>query len=381
MPDKHALLGPSGADKWLHCPPSAKKELEYPDEGSPYAAEGTKAHSLAETKLNSYLQKAPMPVGDDREMERCTNDYKDYVVEVLNEERKRDKYTDLYVEVQLDLSKWVPDSFGTSDAVVVSSNCLHVIDFKYGANVAVDASYNPQLMLYAAGAMEKFYALYGFKDIKMHIFQPRMDSISTDTTTVGELNDWLELSVKRLAKDAYEGHGELNCGTWCKFCRAKYDCLERAEHMTSLADMRKNTTLSTAHIADLLPELKEIKSWCSDLEEFALNQALQGTVFPGFKLVEGRSVRKISDQNEALRKLYKEGFKPVEVAEWKIKTLTELEKLAGKKELPRILGEILIKPEGKPTLVPESDKRPPLKEKKAEALVEAAFNERAAEAD
>ena len=381
MPDKHALLGPSGAAKWLHCPPSAKKELEYPDEGSTYAEEGTKAHSLAETKLNAYLQNAPMPIGDDREMERCTNDYKDYVVEVLNEERKRDKYTDLYVEVQLDLSKWVPDSFGTSDAVVVSSNCLHVIDFKYGANVAVDAFQNPQLRLYAAGAMEKFYALYGFNDIKMHIFQPRMDSISTDTTTVGELNDWLELSVKRLAKDAYDGQGELNCGTWCKFCRAKYDCLERAERMTSLAEMRKNTTLSTAQIADLLPELKEIKSWCTDLEEFALNQALQGTVYPGFKLVEGRSVRKISDQNEALRKLYKEGFKPVEVAEWKIKTLTELEKLAGKRELPGILGETLIKPEGKPALVPESDKRPPLKEKKAEALVEAALNERAAEAD
>ena len=151
--------------------------------------------------------------------------------------------------------------------------------------------------------------------------------------------------------------------------------------MTSLAEMRKNTTLSTAQIAGLLPELKEIKSWCSDLEEFALNQALQGTVFPGFKLVEGRSVRKISDQNEALRKLYKEGFKPVEVAEWKIKTLSDLEKLAGKKELPGILGETLIKPEGKPALVPESDKRPPLKEKKAEALVEAAFNERAAATD
>ena len=370
MPDKHALLGPSGANKWLNCPPSARLEENIPEKPSPFAAEGTVAHTKGEQKINNAKdghgrRKVKC---DDKEMDEATTDYMNYVLEVWNGEKAKCPDAQLFVEVQEDLSTWIPDGFGTSDAVIVSDDTLHVIDLKYGKGVAVSATDNPQLQLYAAGAMEIYEMLYSFEKIKLHIFQPRIDNINTAETTKTKLKAWLNDVVRPAAEKAYRGAGETNPGAWCKFCKVKGQCKKRAEKNKVIAeekDMMKALLLTDEEIAGLLPQLKEIQEWCKDLQEFALDQAMQGTRYAGYKLVEGTSRRKIVAPEEAQQKLEAEGYTADQITTTKLKTITELEKLVGKKEFTALVGEYIEKPPGAPTLVPESDKRPELKEKVA----------------
>lgn len=367
MPSRHALLSASGSSKWLHCPPSARLEETIPEKASAYAAEGTLAHSKAEEKLTNYLEGHPRKKVKcpDGEMDEATTNYRNYVIEVLNAEKKKDPCAQLFVEVEVDLSKWIPEGFGTSDAVVVSADTLHIIDFKYGAGVPVNAYHNSQLLLYAAGTMNIYEPLYGFRNITVHIYQPRRDHFDSYSTTVENLEKWLEETVRPMAKRAYAGEGEFYPGDWCGFCRAAPTCKVRAYKIYNLAAEKMGHVLSTNEIADLLPKLGPIAKWAKDLQEYALETALSGTKYDGYKVVEGASRRKITDDLEAMKKLQTAGYQYTDITETKLKTITELQKLTGKNELPKILGDTLIKPPGAPTLVPESDKRPDIREASA----------------
>lgn len=366
MPSRHALLSASGSSKWLHCPPSAMLEKTFPDKETEYTKEGTEAHAKAEEKLNNFLLNGPVKVKvecPDKEMDEATTDYRDYVLEVLNAERAVDPDAQLMVEEEVDYSPWAPGGFGTSDAIVISTSELHIIDFKYGKGVAVSAYKNSQLMLYAAGAMRFLELLSDFQKITIHIFQPRLGNIDTYSFTKGELKEWLETEVKPKAKDAFLGEGEFNPGEWCNFCKARHTCKKRAYEMEELAAEHMGHVLSTNEIAHILPKLKDIAKWAKDLQDYALVQALNSTEYAGYKVVEGASRRKIVDDLEAMKKLQTAGYKYTDITETKLKTLTDLQKLTGKKELPLILGDTLVKPPGAPTLVPVADKRPAITDK------------------
>ena len=370
MPSRHALLSASSSERWICCPPSARLEETIPEKASAYAAEGTLAHSKAEEKLTNYLEGHPRKKVKcpDGEMDEATTNYRNYVIEVLNAEKKKDPCAQLFVEVEVDLSKWIPEGFGTSDAVVVSTDTLHVIDFKYGTGVPVKAYLNSQLLLYAAGTMNIYEPLYGFRNITVHIYQPRIDHFDSFTTTVDDLEKWLEGTVRPRAKIAYAGEGKQMPGDWCRFCKVKANCRARAQMQEEVAERNKmlnGMLLKDDEIADLLPRLKEMTAWAKDLQEYALEQAMSGTKYRGYKVVEGASRRKITDDLEAMKKLQTAGYQYTDITETKLKTITELQKLTGKNELPKILGDTLIKPPGAPTLVPESDKRPDIREASA----------------
>lgn len=367
MPSRHALLSASSSERWLCCPPSARLEKTFPDKETEYMRAGTEAHSKAEEKLTNYLEGHPRKKVQcpDKVMDEATTNYRNYVIEVLNAEKKKDPCAQLFVEVEVDLSKWIPEGFGTSDAVVVSTDTLHIIDFKYGEGVPVNAYHNSQLLLYAAGAMNIYEPLYGFSNITVHIYQPRIDHFDSYTTTVEKLEKWLNGTVKPIAKMAFAGEGEFNPGDWCGFCKARYTCRVRAYKSYNLAAEKMGHLLSTNEIARLLPKLKEIAKWTKDLQEYALETALSGTKYDGYKVVEGASRRKIADDLEAMKKLQTAGYQYTDITETRLKTITELQKLVGKNELPRVLGDTLIKPPGAPTLVPESDKRPEIREASA----------------
>lgn len=367
MPSRHALLSASGSAKWLNCTPSARLEETIPEKASAYAAEGTLAHSKAEEKLTNYLEGHPRKKVQcpDGEMDEATTNYRNYVIEVLNAEKKKDPCAQLFVEVEVDLSKWIPEGFGTSDAVVVSTDTLHIVDFKYGTGVPVNAYHNSQLLLYAAGTMNIYEPLYGFSNVTVHIYQPRIDHFDSYTTTVEKLEKWLNGTVLPMAKMAYAGEGTKVSGDWCKFCRAKATCKQRAHEMYGLAEEKMEHLLSTEEIADLLPKLGPIAKWAKDLQDYALETALSGTKYEGYKVVEGASRRKITDDLEAMKRLQTAGYPYTDITETRLKTITELQKLVGKNELPKVLGDTLVKPPGAPTLVPESDKRPDITEASA----------------
>lgn len=366
MPTKHALLSASKADRWIHCTPSARLEERVPDTPSVYAAEGTVAHAKAEEKLRNWMDGHPRKKVKcpDGEMDEATTAYRDYIQEIYNAEQKYSKDAKIFVEVQLDLSEWVPDGFGTADCVIVSDHCLHVIDFKYGKGVAVNVEHNPQLMLYAAGALRIYELTYAFQDVKMHIFQPRLDSISEWETTVDNIKDWLISTVVPAADMAIDGKGEQHPGSWCKFCKVKASCRARAEMAMATAAEQKRLDgflLTDAEIAALLPQLTPISEWCADLKEYATNEALAGTHYDGYKLVEGISPRKITDEPAAMEALENQGYKPEQITKTSLLGISNLEKLVGKKELATLLEKYIEKPAGAPVLVPVTDKRQELK--------------------
>lgn len=338
------------------------------EEPSLYAAEGTEAHSVAEQKLalwntGHYRKKVACP---NKEMDEVTDFYKNYVVETFNEERKKDDATSLFIEVQVNLEKWIPEGFGTSDAVIVSDKTLHVIDFKYGEGVPVSAIENSQLKLYAAGAMTLYDPIYDFKTVKMHIVQPRIGNVSTFEMTVEELTEWLDNSVKPASKQAYEGQGEQRAGPWCRFCKVKARCKARAEQVQAVAAEKNRLDkmlLTDDEIADLLPQLDGIQKWAKDLQSYALEAAMAGTKFKGYKVVEGISRRKIVDETLAAQRLYGLGYQFQDIYQTKLKSITELEKLAGKKAFAEAVGTAVDKPPGAPTLVPETDPRPDILQK------------------
>ena len=364
MPDQHALLSASGAHRWLACPPSATLEAGLPDSSSQAAEQGTAAHALAEWKLRRALHDAPTtkPVSSwhDEQMDALTDDYVAFVQERLRDVRQACADPKVLIEQRLDFSHVVPGGFGTGDCVIIAEPVLHIIDLKYGQGIMVEAEENPQLMLYALGALEAFGSLYDITEVAVTIYQPRRASISTWHVSVTELEAWAEQVVKPRAALAASGDGEFAPGEWCRFCKLAPTCRTRAEANLVLAkqEFAPPAELSDAEIAQVLAQLSDLKAWAADVEAHALSLAVnQGRNWLGFKLVEGRSIRKYSDESAVAQTAEAAG---VDVWDRKLKTITALEKQLGKKRFSDLLGDLVVKPAGKPTLVPESDKRPAL---------------------
>lgn len=361
MPGTHAILSASSSARWLACPPSARINAELPETTSIYAEEGTKAHALAEKTLKGYLAGGSADVkSDNEEMKEAVQRYVDVCIEKINAAKAASPDAVVHVEFRLDFSTYVPDGFGTGDMVIVSDKSLEICDLKYGKGVPVSAEGNTQMRLYALGAVEEFGMLYAFDTVHMTIIQPRLDSVSTDTLSAGKLLDWGR-SIIPVAKEAYDGKGEFQAGDHCRFCKFRPRCKALAAYMTEKTSLRKKQTLTDLETVSILQAAKDIKRWLTDLEDYALGKALDGYDWPGMKLVEGRSKRVITDPDAAAAALIDRGldadavYKPRE-----LQTLTSLEKLVGKKSLSEALGDLIEKPNGKPTLVELSDKRPPL---------------------
>ncbi len=365
MPDTHAVLSPSSSARWLSCTPSARLCAAKEDKTSEYAIQGTSAHALAEYKLKKSLgQPTDDPTENltyfDKEMDDCTDSYQQYVIEKLTEIKQMCEDPVVLVEQKLDFSKYVPDSFGTADCVIVADNTLTVIDLKYGVGILVDAEQNTQMMLYALGALLMFDGIYDIETVTMTIFQPRRDNISTFSMRKSELIDWAENVLKPKAELAYKGEGEFKAGRHCQFCKVKATCRKRAEYNLELAkyDFEMPGSLEDDEIEIILSKADEFISWLGDVKEYALNQALQGKQWKDYKLVEGRSNRKYKNESAAAKIVEDAGFDPYE---HKVLGITAMTKMLGKTKFNELLGDFIEKPQGKPTLVPMSDKRPTMK--------------------
>lgn len=361
----HAVLSASASHRWLNCPPSVRLTERIPDNGSIYAAEGSEAHELCEYKLRQLLgmeahNPLDTPIGlryYDGTMEDAATGYAAFVLELLEEIRKTCSAPIVMVEQKLDYSRWVKDGYGTGDAVIVADGALHVVDFKYGTGVPVSAEGNSQMRLYALGALDMFGELYDIDTVVTTIYQPRLASISTDTISKDDLLDWAENTLRPLADQAYKGGGDLNAGSWCRFCKLRNTCRKRAEANLAVAqhDFKLPPTLSDEEIAVILDKLDDLIGWASDIKEYALNAALLGKHFDGWKLVEGRSNRRYTDEAAVAQIVSETGRDPYE---HKLLGITAMEKLLGKKQFATLLSNLVERPQGKPVLVPDSDKRP-----------------------
>lgn len=363
MPPKgHATLSASSADRWLHCPPSARLCESYEDKGSDYAAEGTDAHALCEYKLRKALG---LPTDDptenltwfNEEMNDCATGYAAYVLEQV--EAAKQVCTDpvVLIEQRVDFSRWVEGGFGTADALIIADGTLKICDYKHGLGVLVRVEENPQLMCYALGALELFDKIYDIETVSMTIYQPRRDNVSTYEISKYNLYRWADEVLKPTAELAFAGDGNFLCGEWCGFCKAKNDCRARAEANLALAqyEFKLPPLLTDEDIENILSKVDELVSWASDIKEYALQQAISGKEWAGWKLVEGRSNRKYVNDAVVADVVEHAGFDPYER---KVLGVTAMQKLLGKSRFDKLLSPYIEKPQGKPTLVPESDKRP-----------------------
>lgn len=366
---QHAILSPSAAHRWLNCTAAPLLEKDVEDKGSTFAEEGSLAHAYCAKKLKEFLGRDVSEENKEiaelnelyhsGEMDEYTDTYKTIVLEKFNAARAKTKDAQLLVEVKLDFSHYVPDAFGTSDAVIIADGCMEVIDFKYGKGVKVSAVENPQMMIYALGAWDLFNFEYNITKVKMTIVQPRLDNLSEFEISVGDLINWAVDVLEPKAKEAYAG-GTQKPGDWCQFCKVKAKCRAIATKCVEVQQNHPDPRLISKEDMErtILPLLSTIKTWLSGVEEFSLEQALAGVQYRGFKIVEGRSVRKITDPSAVMKLLGENGFaeesylKPTE-----LRSITDLEKLIGKKRFGTLCADYINKPQGKPTLVPESDKR------------------------
>ena len=371
MPGQHALLSPSAAHRWMNCTAAPRLEATVPDTSSSYAQEGTLAHAYCARKLKSFLgldtsgEEKEIAELNDRyhtgEMDEYTDTYKTIVLEKFNAARAGTTDAQLLVETRLDFSDYVPEAFGTSDATIIADGLMEVIDFKYGKGVRVSAIDNEQMKIYALGAYLRHCFEYGIDRVRMTIVQPRIDNLSEFEMSVADLLKWAEEELRPKAEEAFGGNGLQNPGEWCQFCKVKCGCKALAEKCTSTSSANPDPGLLTPEkmASDILPWLAIIKSWVASMEEYALQQALSGVSYPGYKLVEGRSNRKITDDKAVIALLSKEGYDESEYM--KPATLCgigDLEKLVGKKRLAALCADFITKPQGKPTLATSDDKRP-----------------------
>lgn len=367
MPGIHALLSASSAKRWLNCPPSALLTADMPEQQSAYAAEGTLAHELCELKLRKKFETLKKSEYDKRlkaikeselyqpEMDGYTDAYLDYILGIAHGYKVKPY---VVVEKRLDFSNIVPEGFGTGDCILIVNEDLHIIDFKYGKGVPVSAEDNPQMRLYALGALNEYSFLFPIKNVIMHIVQPRLDNFSKEQITTIDLNTWAE-SIKPIAQQAIKGEGEYKCGDWCRFCKAKATCRARADSFKPLEAFGQALPplIDNQQVGDILKVAENLKAWVSDLEEYALAEILKGNKIPGWKAVEGRSNRTFTDIDKAFEILKANGFDEALLYERKPITLSNAEKLVGKKQFTTLVGDYIEKPQGKPTLAPESDKR------------------------
>lgn len=364
----HARLSASGAKRWLTCTPSARLEEKFEDSTSSYAEEGTQAHRLAEMKARhnllrciarSDLDETIAQIKPDPEMDEVTDQYIDILAERLAEAKSQTKDAELLLEQRLDFSHIVPEGFGTGDAIILADGTLEVIDLKYGKGIPVSAYDNPQARLYAIGALNKFGHLYDIHTIRSTIVQPRIDNISTEEISVEDLEKWGEDYVKPRAILADQGKGEYVTGEHCRFCKAKAVCRARAEEALSIVkhEFQQPPVLSDDEIPQILDILDKAEAWIKDIRDYAYQKALGGMRWDGWKLVEGRSNRTYIDDTLVAEKLIDSGMLPETIYDMKLKGITAMEKILGKTKFQEQLSSLVIKPAGKPTLVPENDKR------------------------
>ncbi len=375
MADKqHALLSASGAHRWLACTPSARLEAQVPESTSTYAEEGTVAHAVAEVTTRFALGEIDQNAFDaalaefegneyyNEEMQEHADAYADFVVKTLAEAKKVCADPVVILETRLDYSKWVPEGFGTGDCVIIAEPVLNVIDFKYGKGKRVAASDNPQMQLYGLGALTEYGDLYDIDTIRMTIFQPRLSgTMDTAEKSVKELLDWAKKTVKPKAKLAFKGEGEFAPSEEvCKFCRAKEQCRARTEKNLELFDESPDPLLISADEAgEILAKADDIEAWLKDLRNLVTSALTAGEEVTGWKMVEGRSNRRFSDEDKVAEAMKAAGYDEALLYERKLITLTKMEKDFGKKKVGEILKDLIVKPMGAPTLAPESDKRPP----------------------
>ena len=364
MPGNHAVLSASSSYRWLACPPSALECARLPDVQSDFAKQGTEAHALCEYKVKKALgEKGTDPTKSlttfDEEMAECTDAYAQFVLESLAAAKTVCPDPLVLVEQRLDFSRWVPEGFGTGDCLIVADDTLTVIDYKHGLGVLVDAEKNPQMMCYALGALDLFDGIYDIRQVSMTIFQPRRENVSTCTLTKEELLQWAETVLKPAAELAAQGKGEYKAGDHCRFCKIRATCRKRAEYNLELAkyDFAMPSTLEDREVEAVLAKADELVSWVGDLKDYALQQALAGKKWPGWKLVEGRSNRRYVSDEAVAAKVEEAGYSPYEK---KLMGITALTKLLGKRRFDELLTDLIEKPQGKPVLVPETDKRPAL---------------------
>ena len=373
MPELHAKLSSSASKRWLGCPGSVKLSEHYPNGSSIYADEGTIAHGMAEgmiSKDDKLVQKYEVEAarfygehpelnGTFLEMKMILQPYVDYVFEEYAAQVHEDGAAQLMTEERVDLTEYIPGGFGTSDVVILRQGRLHIIDLKYGKGVSVSAEDNPQLKLYALGTLARFDMLYDIEDVVITIYQPRLDNVSTDTIKAKDLYAWGEEVIKPGAQLALSEDAPVHAGDWCQFCPARYDCKERARDAMELQKYLGQMVLSPEEIAEILGKIDRLTKFAEDIKDSALTKALDGEEIPGWKVVEGRSIRKyVGSEEEIVRQCEGAGYDQALLYERKLLTITNMEKLMGKKQFAEVLGAYVEKPEGKPTLAPESDKRP-----------------------
>lgn len=370
MPKKHALLSASSSDRWIHCPPSARLSESYEDKGSDYAAEGTDAHALCEFKLKQTLgMEAHDPTEDlsyyNQEMEDCATAYAAYVLEQVEAAKETCPDPVVLIEQRVDFSRWVEDGFGTADTIVIADGTLQVIDFKYGLGVLVSAEKNPQLSCYSIGALELFDGIYDIDTVRMVVFQPRRDHLGVYKVSKDDLYRWADEVLKPAADLAFAGDGNFLCGEWCGFCKTKNACRARAAANLELAkyEFKLPPLLTDEDVEDILGKVDDLVAWASDIKEYALQQAISGKEWSGWKLVEGRSNRKYVNEAAVAAAVTKAGFAPYEQ---KLLGVTAMQKLMGKSRFEEVLAGLIEKPRGKPALVPESDKRPAMNNAKSD---------------
>ena len=374
MGTKHAVLSASSSERWLNCPPSARLCESYEDKGSDYAAEGTDAHALCEFRLKQALG---MPTENPieslswyiEEMEDCAAGYTAYVMELLTVASQTCPDPVVLIEQRVDFTRWVPDGFGTADCILIADGVLNIVDYKHGKGVEVSAVANPQMMLYALGALEIFDGIYDIDEVCMTIFQPRKSNVSVYGMAKDALLEWAQSELAGKAELAFAGQGDFQCGEWCRFCKAKAECRERAAANLELAryEFQAPALLEDDEIADILGKVDALVAWATDVKEYALQQAVSGKEWSGWKLVEGRSNRKYTNDAIVAATVERAGFDPYER---KLLGITAMQKVLGKTRFEELLAPYIEKPQGKPTLVPESDKRPAMNTAKNDFMEE-----------
>ncbi|MBV1817140.1 DUF2800 domain-containing protein [Clostridium cochlearium] len=359
--NEHSKFSPSAAHRILACTPSLLLEQQYPKETSNYAAEGTAAHDLGEYKLKKALKirsKKPTSEYDSDEMDEMTDIYVEYCLGLIEKVKEKCKDPQILIEQKLDFSDYVEGGFGTGDLVVVGDKELHVVDLKYGKGIIVSAEKNPQIMLYALGAISLFDMLYDIEKVTMTIVQPRVDNFSTYEMSVDDLLKWAEEELKPKAELALKGEGEFCAGEHCRFCRAKNQCRARALKNLELMkyEFADPALLSDEEIAEIIGIAGELSKWADDIYTYATALAInEGKQWSGFKLVEGRTRRKYTDEKAVAETAKAAGY--IDIFKQSLITITEMEKLMGKKKFKEVLGSLVKTPKGKLTLVPDSDKR------------------------
>lgn len=352
----HALLSASSASRWLACPPSAIAAEKYPNEGTDYTREGTLAHEIAEITARG-IEPDTLPDGVTTEMRDCAKDYADYIQEQI-----RDDNAVVLLEQRVDFSPWVPDGFGTADCIILQGNTMDVIDYKYGKGVAVSAKDNPQMMLYGLGALNEFGFAYDIKTVRLHIFQPRLNNISTDEISAGELMAWAEMKVKTIAAKAAQGKGDYNPGEHCRFCPHAGRCralTKTCKEYVHTHGMKASVeVLAPWEVAEVLAMEPMVSLWLKRVKDQALSTLMNGGEIPGYKVVAGRGTRGWADDLEVAAELKKAGYATEDITKTELLSVAAMEKALGKQKVAELVGGQILTHTGSPTVAPESDKRP-----------------------